>query len=110
MDAHSWYNSTTYESKSSIAPSLTMAEDHSNPMFYITKTKFVPEPTIKCQYVRGTPCPEGKTSYWRSFGIDVKEGGCGEPKKICGSKPMPTKSPPHYVIEPVRDKELMKFF
>jgi len=106
----SWYDSTTYDSHSSIPPALTAAEDHSNPLYFINHTKIVPEPTIKCQYVRGTPCPEGKTSYWRSFGIGVRDGGCGEQKKICGKDIMPTKTPPHWVVEPLRDKELMKFF
>jgi hypothetical protein len=110
MESQNWFHSTIYDSNSSVVPSLSAVEDHSNPMYFITKTKIVPEPTLKCQSVRGTPCPEGKTSYWRSFGIGVRDGGCGEPKKICGATIMPTKFPPHYVIEPVHDKELIKFF
>ena len=78
-------------------------------MYHILHTKYVDPPVTHCHSVKGTPCPVGKTSYWRNFAVDLKEGGCGEPKKICGTTQWPEIGPPRYVVEPASRDELLKF-
>jgi len=101
---------TDYVSQALIQPNLKSDEPHSNPTYYISNTQVATKPVMKCQYVRGFPCPANKTSYWRSFAMNVKDGGCGEPKRICGASRMPSYGPPHYTVEPLLDPKLMKFF
>ena len=98
-----------YSSVSSVSPLLTETQEHPNPSYHITHVDNVLPPTIQCKAVRGLPCPPMKTSYWRSFAVDLKDGGCGEPKRICGASDMPSLGPPRYAVEPVNVRDLIKF-
>ena len=76
--------------------------------FSITHTNWLDPPAVTCKYLKSLPCPTGKTSYWRSFATDLKDGGCGDPKKLCGASDF--KRPPYYVVEPAPRSDLIKFF
>jgi len=79
------------------------------PFFHFSHMKNLPPPVIKCHATRATTCPAGKTSYWRSFGVNTRPGGCGNPKALCGAEKWPSVGPPHYVVEPATRAELIKF-
>ena len=77
--------------------------------YTITQTKYFNPPVTNCKYIKSLPCPTGKTSYWRSFATNLKDGGCGEPKKICGASDLPKLGPPRFVVEPATRNDLIKF-
>ena len=80
-----------------------------HPMYSITHTKILPPPTLHCKALKGVPCQVGKTSYWRSFALNLENGGCGETKRICGAKAFPSPNPPYYTFEPASKADLIKF-
>ena len=78
-------------------------------MYNITHTKILPPPVMHCKALKGVPCEAGKTSYWRSFALNMENGGCGETKKICGATPFPSPNSPYYVMEPAHRDDIIKF-
>jgi hypothetical protein len=87
----------------------SVSSSSSGPGHYlITHTNWVDHPGVSCKFLKTAPCPAGKTSYWRSFATDLKDGGCGQPKKICGARNF--ERPPHFVVEPANRSDLIKFF
>ena len=77
--------------------------------YTFSHTKWFDPPVSSCKYIKSIPCPTGKTSYWRGFATDLRDGGCGEPKKICGASNFPKLGPPRFVVEPVSKADLIKF-
>ena len=93
---------------------MVEASYHSVPegsIYRLTHSNIIQPPIAECRNpVQGIPCPDHKTSYWRSFATNIQNGGCGSPKKICGGA-IPKPGPPHFVIQPVTSKDaLLKFF
>ena len=95
------------------APPLTykslLTSDNEPGQYSITHTKWWDPPVANCKYIKSMPCPADKTSYWRGFATDLKRGGCGEPKKLCGASALPKVGPPHYVVEPAAKTDLINF-
>ena len=88
---------------------MIMSSKNAPGHYTITHTKWFDPPVTNCKYIKSIPCPTGKTSYWRGFATDLKDGGCGEPKKICGASNFPKLGPPRYIVEPATKAELIKF-
>ncbi len=87
----------------------TLSNSNEPGHYNISHTKWFKPPVVDCKYIKSIPCPTGKTSYWRGFATDLKDGGCGEPKKLCGASALPKLGPPRYVVEPATRSELIKF-
>ena len=96
----------TYTIESAVSTPIMEGD---SPIYHIVSTKTLPPPVVTCHNLPGTPCPEGKTSYWRNFAMNLRTGGCGDAKKVCGTEPWPTVGPPHYVLQPASKEELIKF-
>ena len=102
------FDSDPFYSPATAYDTVISSQNHPN-HYTFTHTKWFNPPVTNCKYVKSIPCPNGKTSYWRGFATDLKEGGCGEPKKICGASKFPKLGPPRYVVEPATKADLIKF-
>ena len=101
-DANNYFPPVKYD----VAVSSTTEPGHYN----ITHTDWRDDPAMHCKYLKGLPCPASKSSYWRSFATDLNNGGCGEPKRVCGASPFPKMGMPHYQVQPAAKSDLIKFF
>lgn len=89
--------------------SRVLSDNASNPLYGVINVKHLPPPVIQCHTTRGIPCPPDKSSYWRSFATDVKDGSCPPPKRICGAQQWPMTGPPQFVVHPASRGDLIKF-